>query len=77
MCNLHYQMQIKHLQSSTTETNFEKLLQTTNLHPKIQEKKITMLITAPENPEIAIRSTYYKVTQKSDFQECNLRSESL
>ena len=47
MFNLHYQMQIKDLQISRTETICAKWLQTTNLHPQIQEKKITMLITAP------------------------------
>ena len=71
MCNLHYQRQTKHLQISTTETNCAKLLQTTNLHPQIQEKKVTTLITTPENSKIETRSAYYKVTQKSDFRECN------
>jgi hypothetical protein len=47
MFNLHYQMQIKDLQISRTETIFAKWLQMTNLHPQIQEKKITLLITAP------------------------------
>jgi hypothetical protein len=40
-------MHIKDLQISRTEKICAKWLQTTNLHPQIQEKKITMLITAP------------------------------